>query len=227
MSRVNLRGVIGTLAEKPWETGGFAPKTCHRSAGAVGLWVTLAVISSLFVLFMLSAIMRSQSPDWAPLTEQPWQPLFELRPLWINTCWLLASSAVLQLANEFPSQHRQSAVQLVLLAAALTLALAFMVGQWQVWQGFSDAGFGIRSGPSAGFYFLLTGLHALHLLVAIGVCCWLLPSLWGGLNALRLKLLTRYWHYLFLLWCVLFALISRPPATYKLLAALCGIEVSE
>ena len=35
-------------------------------------------------------------------------------------------------------------------------------------------------------------------------------------------LCTTYWHFLFLVWLVLFALLTSTPETYKTLAALCG-----
>ncbi|BDY05521.1 cytochrome c oxidase subunit 3 [Ferrimonas sp. YFM] len=213
--------LLDTLMQKPWQDSGYLPEAgTGRDAGSVGLWVGLAVITSLFVLFMLSAIMRSQSPDWQPLTEQPWQPLFDLTPLWINTLVLLCSSLVMQLA----CLQRREGGGMLAMAAALSLALVFLVGQWSVWQAFAERGFGLQSGPAAGFYFLLTGLHAVHLVAALLVVSFILPELWRDTGLARLRLLTRYWHYLFLLWCVLFALISRPPATYKLLAALCGID---
>ncbi|USD39133.1 MULTISPECIES: cytochrome c oxidase subunit 3 [Ferrimonas] len=212
------------LATKPWEQGGQELPTMSRgSAGSVGLWVTLAVITSLFFLFVLSSIMRSQSPDWQPLTEQPWQPLFDLKPLWINTLILLASSMTMQLAYLKKQQGEGRWALLV----ALVLALGFIGGQWSVWQSFAAAGFGLTSGPSAGFYYLLTGLHALHLLAALLVVAWLLPQLWQPQRGrASLRLLTRYWHYLFGLWCALFALVSQPPGRYETLAALCGIAVN-
>ncbi|TKB48179.1 cytochrome C oxidase subunit III [Ferrimonas sediminicola] len=214
--------LLHTLTQKPWQDSGQLPEAgAHRDAGSVGLWVALAVITSLFTLFMLSAIIRSQSPDWQPLTEQPWQPLFRLTPLWINTLVLLGSSLVMQLS----CLQRRDGGGRPAVALGLALALLFLIGQWSVWQSFAEQGFGLQSGPAAGFYFLLTGLHALHLLAALLVVALILPQLWRESGDRRLRLLTRYWHYLFLIWCVLFALVSRPPATYKVLAALCGIDV--
>lgn len=63
----------------------------------------------------------------------------------------------------------------------------------------------------ASFYFTITGIHALHLfagLVLIGMC--LLSGLFGRLNPHRSDFLentTLYWHFVDLVWLVLFPII--------------------
>ena len=62
----------------------------RRGASAkTGLYFLMAAISSMFFLFLLSYILRSQVSDWEALSE-PWQPLAKTWQLWINTALLLS-----------------------------------------------------------------------------------------------------------------------------------------
>ncbi|MBY5991754.1 cytochrome c oxidase subunit 3 [Ferrimonas balearica] len=221
---------MSTLTQKPWLTPGLGPEPNRQGKSLrTGVYFMFGVISSMFLLFILAMLIRSQLGDWQPLTEDPWQPLFDPTPLWRNTGYLLLSSILLHTA--LVSGRAQA---LILMRGTLVLsalaALAFLFGQWQLWLVFESRGFGVNSTPAASFFYLLTGLHGAHL--AVGVAVWgrALPKLWPDANAdwiARLSLLAQYWHYLFALWLLLFALLTSSPATYQALAALCGIQPIE
>ena len=81
------------------------------------------------------------------------------------------------------------------------------------WEQLISAGFYVQGNPSTAFFYLVTGLHGAHLL----------GGLWYMLMvAFRLRredqrekalksvaLCATYWHYLLLVWLVLFALLLR------------------
>lgn len=81
------------LKAKPWteqgptEAGGAVNATPEQ----VGLWVFLAVVSSLFGLFAIVYNMRAAFPDWRPLPEPGL--------LWANTAVLILASVALQRAR--------------------------------------------------------------------------------------------------------------------------------
>ncbi|GAA4899461.1 cytochrome c oxidase subunit 3 [Ferrimonas pelagia] len=221
---------VQTLAQKPWQAGVVdAPPSAFNRFDAMrtGLKFMIAVITSMFMLFMVAMVMRSQLGDWQPLTEQPWQPLFETSRIWQNTWWLLASSLLMQ--GAYWSCTRGALLARGLLLAGAFTAVAFLFGQYQLWQDFVVRGLGVQSSVAVSFFYLLTGLHALHLLV--GLLFWprSARALWHGQPQVarqHLSLLLMYWHFLMLLWLVLFALLTSTPATYKALAALCGVDVT-
>jgi cytochrome c oxidase subunit 3 len=88
----------------------------------------------------------------------------------------------------------------------------FIAGQLVAWQQLRDAGYGLTSGPAGAFFYVLTGVHGLHLLGGLGV--WLKTVVRMRMRAVELiemrlsiELCTVYWHYLLLVWLVLFVLL--------------------
>ena len=84
------------LTDKPWLEQGRIddfPGTGAMSLppAKIGLGVFLAVVGSLFALFVSAYSMRMELVDWRAL---PVPPL-----LWFNTCVLILSSAALQWAQ--------------------------------------------------------------------------------------------------------------------------------
>ena len=86
------------------QTGNFsvqieADYLLRRSRCAkTGLHLLMAAMSSMFFLFLISYILRSQVSDWEALSE-PWQPLASTWQLWINTAFLVLASVALELAK--------------------------------------------------------------------------------------------------------------------------------
>ena len=78
------------------QADGFDPELDIRNASAkTGLRFLMAAISSMFFLFFVSYIMRSQISDWEALA-QPWQPLASGHQLWINSIFLVVASLGLE-----------------------------------------------------------------------------------------------------------------------------------
>jgi cytochrome c oxidase subunit III len=120
-------------------------------AAPIGLGVFLAVVSSLFALFISAYFMRMQVADWVQLPAP--------KLLWFNTGVLILSSVALQYAQVAARRGRIENVGDGLIVGGL-FALTFLVGQLYVWRQLNAAG-----------YFLFTGVHGLHLLgglVALG-----------------------------------------------------------
>jgi cytochrome c oxidase subunit 3 len=95
-----------------------------------------------------------------------------------------------------------------------------------------DRGFLATTNPANAFFFLLTGLHALHLVG--GMVAWVVAtrrllaipkeveSKSVALAKLSIELCARYWHFLLIVWMLLFALLSSSPGTYAAIARFCG-----
>jgi len=90
--------LIQRLKDKPWTKQGVVPtsqETVTSSAPKVGLWVFLAVVSSLFGLFASAYMMRVSGHSGLAV----WQPLDEPNILWINTLVLVLASGAMQVAR--------------------------------------------------------------------------------------------------------------------------------
>ncbi|SDN63564.1 cytochrome c oxidase subunit 3 [Pseudomonas jinjuensis] len=196
----------------------------RRRTAKVGLRVLLAVVSSLFFLFLIAFIARSQLGDWQALTD-PLAPLASTGRLWLNTTLLVVASAGLQWARYSARRDDHRAALLGMLIGA-AFAIAFLIGQLLVWQQFTAWGYGVSGNPANSFFFLLTGLHGAHLLGGLVALGWTFTRLHGQAQRAYtgIDLCATYWHYLLALWLLLFALLTSTPATYQAIAAFCGLR---
>ncbi|ALS66410.1 hypothetical protein AT395_16770 [Pandoraea apista] len=184
----------------------------RRAASQIALWWLMGVIGVLFALMLVAYVMRMSLGDWRPLPP--------VNALWVNTGVLAAACIVMQSSA---SQARRGELRRSRrdwdLAGAL--ALAFVVGQLWVWRDLFARHYGVSGNPANSFFFLLTGLHALHLIGGLVAWACLMPRrLTHATRARRLSLTAQYWHFLFVVWVVLFAAIVN--LTPEIAQRLCG-----
>jgi cytochrome c oxidase subunit 3 len=210
-------GIVGRLTEKSWLTPGLDPLTEAEAQGhrplpsaAVGLRLYFGVATVMFLLIAMIFVMRmgghgvstGQQPDWKPLS---WPQL-----LWFNTAVLVLSSAAWEWARAARRRGQLESLRAGLVAAGV-LALGFVAGQLIVWRQLVDAGCGITATTMSAFFYLITGLHGLHVLG--GLTVWgrtTAKALGGGAAAqvaTAVDLCALYWHFLLLVWLAMFGLL--------------------
>jgi heme/copper-type cytochrome/quinol oxidase subunit 3 len=103
----------------------------------------------------------------------------------------------------------------VWIAATALLGVIFLGGQYFEFTEFYHEGLGLTTNMFGTTFFTLTGFHGLH--VTIGVI-WLLSllfvSLRGGLgqdDSLDLEIAGLYWHFVDIVWIVIFTLVYLIP----------------
>jgi len=198
------------LLAKPWETPGTVEAIQGESgtgvpSAKIGLWVLLAVITSLFGLFISAYLMRIEHGhgDWNPV------PLPKV--LWVNTGMLVLSSVGMQLARRAARRGQPDALRVGLTLGGV-LALAFLAGQLWAWHQLNVSGYFVTGNPATAFFYLLTGVHGLHLLGGLFVWARTVGRMTRpGVELLDIRLsvelCTVYWHYLLLVWLVLFSVL--------------------
>jgi cytochrome c oxidase subunit III len=196
------------LGAKPWLEEGVIADFREDSVSSlppakVGLGVFLAVVGSLFALFISAYSMRMNMVDWRALPVP--------RLLWFNTGVLILSSVALQWAHVAARRNDMDGV-IVGLCAGGAFAVIFLVGQLLAWQQLRVAGYFLASNPANSFFYLITAVHGLHLmggLVALGRTT---AKVWRGVEMTRVRLSVElcaiYWHFLLLVWLVLLALLT-------------------
>lgn len=192
----------------PWVAQSATPAHAGRlpqgfTAQRVGLLAFVAVATSIFALSISAYLMRMHmGADWRPLPEPGL--------LWVNTGILLLASLALQWAWGAARRGDARALAIGLLAGG-GFSLAFVVGQYLAWRQLNAAGFYLAANPANAFFYLLTALHAAHLLG--GLIAWARTCLKLGRGAAparvrgAVELCALYWHYLFVVWAVLFGLV--------------------
>jgi cytochrome c oxidase subunit 3 len=199
------------LASKPWlEEGVGAGATVSAVPIAkIGLGVFLVVVASLFALLISAYSMRMQAADWRPL------PVPVL--LWLNTALLVMSSVALQWARLAARRREITDVRVGLVAGGVS-ALAFLVGQAMAWRQLDAAGYFLAGNPANAFFYLITAVHALHVLGGLAglgrtmVTAFAAPD--PGRLRLRVELCATYWHFLLAIWLILFAMLAGYAADF-------------
>jgi cytochrome c oxidase subunit 3 len=175
------------------------PGGSFEGAPLFGLVLALTGIATLFAVFLATWVfLRRQEPDTARAS-----PLLPPRPLLLSTALILASSVALELARRGGRSARARAHWLL---ASLALGVSFLVAQGILWRHFLRAGLFPSSGAYGATFFALTGLHAAHV---IGGIAWLLRVVLRARSErivpAALGLCALYWHFIGVLWLVLFA----------------------
>jgi cytochrome c oxidase subunit 3 len=196
------------LTAKPWLEEGVLVDLREESPSSlppakIGLGVFLAVVGSLFALFISAYSMRMNLVDWRTL------PVPAL--LWFNTGVLVLSSVALQWAYLAARRDDIDGVSVGLCAGGAS-AVTFLAGQLLAWRQLSGAGYFLASNPANSFFYLITAMHGLHLmggLVALGrTTAKVLRGAAATEIRLSVELCTIYWHFLLLVWLVLLGLLT-------------------
>ena len=206
--------LIQRLQTKPWiETGVLRRSLQDVPAPRVGLRVFFGTMTSIFGV-LLAAYWMSVSGSHGG----SWQAQTEPGILWINTVLLVLASIAFQRSRNAIEREDLAGTRSNLTAGG-ALTLLFLAGQLWAWLELIDAGRYLWSGSETGFFYLLTGAHALHLIGGLVVWARAALRVWQGLTehelaeigALRLtiQLCAVYWHVLLVIWFVLFVLLLR------------------
>ncbi|MDA1063426.1 MAG: cytochrome c oxidase subunit 3 [Proteobacteria bacterium] len=166
----------------------------------VALTLFLAVVTSFFALIFSAYALRMELGDWVPLTEP--------QLLWTNTVVLILASIAFQWTRNGASTGDIGRLRPGLAVTGL-LTAAFLFGQFIAWQQLQSSGHYMTSNPSIAFFFMLTGLHALHILGGMYVWARATLRVFGGDSDVEqsITLCTIYWHFLLLVWLVMFGLM--------------------
>jgi cytochrome c oxidase subunit 3 len=195
------------LGAKPWLEEGvivdLREGTTSLPPAKIGLGVFLAVVGSLFALFISAYSMRMNMVDWRALPVP--------RLLWFNTGVLVTSSIALQWAHMAARRNDLDGVIIGLCAGGAS-ALVFLVGQLLAWRQLSLTGYFVTSNPANSFFYLITAVHGLHLMGGLVALGRTIAKVWRGAEMTQVRLSVElcaiYWHFLLLVWLVLLALLT-------------------
>jgi|ERR1043165_2256497 cytochrome c oxidase subunit 3 len=194
----------------------------QHDAAQLGMWVFLATEVLFFGgLILAYCVYRAAYPDGFAAAARHTQILIGT----INTAILLTSSFCVAWAVTL-ARAGLGRIAAILLGAAAIMGIVFLVlkgieyrieydehlvpGFFFVFQG--------PSGRSAwlffAFYFVATGLHALHVAVGVAVLAVIAMKARRGTYSARYHapatVAGLYWHFVDLVWVFLFALIYLP-----------------
>ena len=154
-------------------------------------------IFALFASLIIAYYWRSRTPPF-------WDAIALPPTLWFSTGLLLVSSATFEAGRRLfgRGQHREASHLFIVTAC---LGAGFLSSQVTAWRELVRAGVYLSQNPHSSFFYLFTGFHAAHV---VGGMVMLLIVLFRKYPRRELvDVVVYYWHFLGVLWLILFAVL--------------------
>ena len=191
----------------------------QRDASTLGMWVFLATEVLFFgVLFATYAIYRAWYADAFAAASH------ELL-IWagtINTVVLITSSLTMALGVHAAQTGDRRRLMRFLIVTMILGTTFLGIKTYEYYTGFLEGhlpGPGFRFEPEYvehaqiffSLYYLMTGLHALHMIIGLGVMAVMLWLSWRGIITdayyAPIEISGLYWHFVDIVWIFLFPLL--------------------
>lgn len=181
-----------------------AQPTLGMNPRKFSFWLFLISVVMIFASLTSGYIVRKSEGNWVD---------FELPPIfWLTTAILLVSSVTHHLAFRAAKADELGKVK-GWMSITFLLGLVFLVTQWYSWVYLVNINVYFSGNNVAGsFLYVLTGLHALHVISAIVFVAVITAETFRyrvhSKRILGIELCTTYWHFLDALWIYLFAFLT-------------------
>ena len=183
---------------------------------ALGLWVCGVVM--VFVAFISASIVRRGIPAYeagAGAYSTQWESLPLPIPLLVlDTCILILGCLSLELARRrsgvASSQPLVRQGMSPWIYSATALSVAFLAGQAMVWRLLQAHGLVMSTSARVAFLYLLTGTHAIQIVIGVLVLIWIVArqTKWTAAGRyIAFDLATWYFSAMAALWIVLFCFL--------------------
>lgn len=181
--------------------------------GRLGMWLLIAgeliIFGGLVCCYLL---YRFRHPEWSEMAAHTSTMMGV-----INTTILLSSSFFAVMAHHYAvAKNKERTVHFMALTLVCGLAFLMVKGveyYTEITHGFTLPGTHlIAQGNMVGstywaFYFLMTGLHGLHIIGGMTIIFLAMLQVKKGKNWQRVEIVGLYWHMVDLVWIFLFPLL--------------------
>ena len=172
-------------------------------------WFLLSVVVMTFGVLIGAYIVISTNK------ALEWQPFNLPIQVWISTFLILTGSLTFVFAQKAINKGNQPKAKKWLLATTI-LGAAFISSQLLAWLELVKRGVYVQSNPYAGFFYILTAVHAVHVIGGIIALGAVVLKTWdfdtSNEGTERRETLAQvvgwYWHFMGGLWLVLLMLLS-------------------
>ena len=165
------------------------------------LWAAMASITMMFGAFTSAYIVKQAAGNWLEFSMPT--------EFYISTLFILFSSLTLHTSFRAFKAGQESKYK-ILLSTTLLMGLSFVVLQYFGWTSLYKIGVDLKGNVSGSFFYLLSGIHALHVLGGIAALivavlhAYTLKFKVSELRINRFDLVVNYWHFVDFLWIYLF-----------------------
>jgi heme/copper-type cytochrome/quinol oxidase subunit 3 len=172
-------------------------------SGVMGMLIFVFTELMLFGGFISAfIIIKSGAVVWPP----PGQPRLPFEQTAFNTALLLASGVLLLVTRRTFQRDRARAQRPML--AAMALAAGFVVLQGREWVALIAQGLTLTSSSLGSFFFMIIGLHALHVVIALGLLVYTWMRLRRGwLASSQLATTEVFWYFVVGIWPLIYLVV--------------------
>jgi len=175
----------------------------------IAMWFLLLVVLMTFGGLISAYIVISTNG------VMEWQPVNLPKAVWVSTVLILASSVTYKIAQGALNAGNQQKAKNWFLATTVFGGM-FIASQLLAWFELVRRGVYVQSNPYAGFFYILTAVHALHVIGGIVALGFIVLRTWQTTSSDEELLKRRqvsnavgwYWHFMDGLWLVLLFLLG-------------------
>jgi cytochrome c oxidase subunit 3 len=192
----------------------------QHEASTLGMWVFLATEVLFFGgLFLTYSVYRS----WYPGAFAAASHSLDVTLWTINTAVLITSSLTMALAVHSAEVAERRKLMIFLVATMVLGGVFLGIKAVEYAQKFAehhvpgatfhfeDDRFAREAQIFFSLYFVMTGLHAVHMIIGLGIMAWMLWWTWNGTitreYASPIEISGLYWHFVDIVWIFLFPLL--------------------
>lgn len=167
------------------------------------VWLFIVTIVMLFAALTSAYIVKQSDGNWLN---------YNLPGMfWITSIIIAVSSITMQLALKSAKKDRLNGLKIFLVLTTI-LGFAFLFGQYQSWKQLVDMDVYFVGNPAGSFLYVLTGLHAVHIISGLIFLLIVIGSSFKlkihSKSLIRIEMCTTYWHFLGGLWLYLFLFLK-------------------
>jgi len=165
------------------------------------LMVACASIVMMFAALTSAYIVRQAQGNWLE---------FKLPDMFMYSTFVILLSSVTLHSAYFAFVKGKEQVYKSLLVVSFMLGVSFLILQYQGWMALFNIGVEFNGNPSGSFVYVISGLHAAHILAGIAVLfvalvhAFLLSFKVTKIRKRRFEITLIFWHFLGFLWIYLF-----------------------
>ncbi|MBA2421670.1 MAG: cytochrome c oxidase subunit 3 [Chitinophagales bacterium] len=163
------------------------------------LWLGIASMIMLFAALTSAYIIRKAQGNWVD---------FRMPAIfWFDTVVIIISSITMQWTVRAFRRFQVNACKIAL-TITLLLGIIFLIGQYRGWSAMEEMGIYINGNPSGSFVYVISGVHAAHivggLVIMLSLLLKMVTSTFNPNRLVRVELMSTYWHFVDVLWIYLF-----------------------
>jgi len=172
-------------------------------------WFVMLVVLMTFggLLAAYVVISTNKLDEWRPF-DLPYQ-------LWISTLLIVIGSGTYSQALKHTFRADQQKAKLWFLITT-GIGVAFILSQITAWIALSNRGIIMKGNPYIGFFYMLTAVHAAHILGGLIALSTILRRSWKPAvseadqqrRVTLAQVIGWYWHFMGVIWIVLFIFLG-------------------